>query len=46
MKLKLHVWRQDGPDSRGHMAQYEADNLTTDMSLLEMLDQVNEELNC
>ena len=44
MKLKLHVWRQDGPNSQGRMVEYTADNLSADMSLLEMLDQVNEQL--
>ena len=42
--LKLHVWRQDGPDDRGHMVVYQARNLSPDMSVLEMLDQVNEQL--
>ena len=44
MKLKLHVWRQNGPESPGRMIAYDAENLTEDMSLLEMLDQVNEQL--
>ena len=42
--LKLHVWRQDGPDDKGRMVAYQARNLSPDMSVLEMLDQVNEEL--
>ena len=44
INLKLHVWRQDGPDDKGRMVAYQARNLSTDMSVLEMLDQVNEEL--
>lgn len=44
MKLNLHVWRQDGPDATGRMVEYTAENLTPDMSMLEMLDQVNERL--
>ena len=44
INLKLHVWRQDGPDDNGRMVAYQARNLSTDMSVLEMLDRVNEEL--
>lgn len=44
MKLKLHVWRQKGSSDQGRMVSYAADNLSEDMSLLEMLDQVNEQL--
>ena len=44
INLKLHVWRQDGPDDKGRMVAYQARNLSPDMSVLEMLDQVNEEL--
>jgi succinate dehydrogenase / fumarate reductase iron-sulfur subunit len=44
MKLKLHVWRQKGPDSPGRLEIIEARNITPDHSFLEMLDQVNEDL--
>jgi len=44
MNLKLHVWRQKGPDALGRLEIYEAKNISTDQSFLEMLDQVNEEL--
>lgn len=44
MNLKLHVWRQKGPDSPGKLEIYDAKNISADMSFLEMLDQVNEEL--
>ena len=44
MKFTLHVWRQPGPESKGLMAAYEAENISPDSSFLEMLDQVNEEL--
>jgi succinate dehydrogenase / fumarate reductase iron-sulfur subunit len=40
----LHVWRQKGRDSAGSFATYEAKNVSPDMSFLEMLDVVNEEL--
>lgn len=44
IKLKLKIWRQDGPAHKGHFQDYAADNVNTDMSFLEMLDVVNEEL--
>jgi succinate dehydrogenase / fumarate reductase, iron-sulfur subunit len=44
MNLKLHVWRQGGPDAPGKLEIYEAKNVRPDQSFLEMLDQVNEEL--
>ena len=44
MNLKLHVWRQPGPDAPGKMVTYEAKNVSEHASFLEMLDVVNEEL--
>jgi succinate dehydrogenase / fumarate reductase iron-sulfur subunit len=44
MDLKLFVWRQKGPNSQGKLEQYEAKNISPDMSFLEMLDEVNEDL--
>lgn len=44
MRLTLHVWRQKSSTAPGHMIQYEARNVNPDMSFLEMLDVVNEEL--
>ena len=40
----LHVWRQSGPKDKGQLKTYEAKNVNSDMSLLEMLDVVNQEL--
>ena len=45
MRVKLHVWRQDGPDAQGRMETYEAADISEEMSFLEMLDIVNERLN-
>jgi succinate dehydrogenase / fumarate reductase, iron-sulfur subunit len=45
MHVKLHVWRQAGPDAPGRMETYEADDISEEMSFLEMLDIVNERLN-
>ncbi len=44
INLTLHVWRQQGPQDVGRMVSYSAANMSTDMSVLEMLDQVNEQL--
>jgi len=44
MKLTLHVWRQANANAPGQMKTYAADNVDEDMSFLEMLDVVNEEL--
>jgi succinate dehydrogenase / fumarate reductase, iron-sulfur subunit len=44
MNLTLHVWRQAGPDAAGKMVVYQATDVSPDMSLLEMLDVVNEGL--
>jgi len=44
MHVKLHVWRQAGPEAAGAMETYEADDISEEMSFLEMLDVVNERL--
>jgi succinate dehydrogenase / fumarate reductase iron-sulfur subunit len=44
MQLTLKVWRQAGPDAPGKLTEYKATNVSADMSFLEMLDVVNEEL--
>jgi succinate dehydrogenase iron-sulfur subunit len=44
MNLTLHVWRQRGANDQGRFVQYEARNISPDMSFLEMLDVVNEDL--
>ncbi len=44
MNLTLHVWRQKNPMDKGRMVRYEANNISPDMSFLEMLDVVNEDL--
>ena len=44
MNLTLHVWRQPSRDAAGQMVEYEARDISPDMSFLEMLDVVNERL--
>jgi succinate dehydrogenase / fumarate reductase iron-sulfur subunit len=44
MNLTLKVWRQKDAKSEGKMVDYEAKNISEDMSFLEMIDIVNESL--
>jgi succinate dehydrogenase / fumarate reductase, iron-sulfur subunit len=44
MNLKLKVWRQKNAQDKGRIVDYDAKNISPDMSFLEMLDIVNEEL--
>ena len=44
MKVTLRVWRQSGPKAPGRLVEYIAANAHPDMSFLEMLDVVNEDL--
>ncbi|MEM6865390.1 MAG: succinate dehydrogenase/fumarate reductase iron-sulfur subunit [Bacteroidota bacterium] len=44
MKLYLKIWRQPNADTRGSMVDYTLDGVESDMSFLEMLDILNEEL--
>jgi succinate dehydrogenase / fumarate reductase iron-sulfur subunit len=44
MKFTLNVWRQNGPQDKGHMATYQVEDITSDMSFLEMIDVLNEQL--
>ena len=44
MRLLLDVWRQRNAASKGRMVRYEANDVNPDMSMLELLDVVNEGL--
>jgi succinate dehydrogenase / fumarate reductase iron-sulfur subunit len=44
MKLNLKIWRQKDANSKGKMAEYTLDGVEGDMSFLEMLDILNEDL--
>ena len=44
MKLKLVVWRQASSDVAGKFEQYDVSNIDGDMSFLEMIDILNEQL--
>ena len=44
MKLNLKIWRQKDAKSKGEMKDYPINGIEGDMSFLEMLDVLNEEL--
>ncbi|HEY2851648.1 MAG TPA: succinate dehydrogenase/fumarate reductase iron-sulfur subunit [Gemmatimonadaceae bacterium] len=44
MNLRLHIWRQPSADRAGSFVTYEAKEISPEMSFLEMLDVVNENL--
>ncbi len=44
INLTLKVWRQKKISDKGGFETYQVDNISTDMSFLEMLDVVNEQL--
>jgi len=44
MKFNLRIWRQEGPELPGHFGEYVIDNVIPEMSFLEMLDALNEDL--
>ena len=44
MKVKLKVWRQKNREQKGEFKIYETPDLNGNMSFLEMLDVVNENL--
>ena len=41
MKLKLKIWRQKNSEEKGQLVDYDIDNVSPDMSFLEMLDVLN-----
>ena len=44
MKLNLKIWRQSDPNSRGKFVEYTVPHAHPDMSFLELLDVLNEQL--
>jgi succinate dehydrogenase / fumarate reductase iron-sulfur subunit len=44
MNLTLKIWRQKNASDKGNFATYQAKHVSEDMSFLEMLDVLNEEL--
>jgi succinate dehydrogenase / fumarate reductase iron-sulfur subunit len=44
INITLKVWRQQGPEDKGHFETLTAKNISVHMSFIEMLDTVNEQL--
>ncbi len=44
INLKLKVWRQKNEKTSGKFADYEVKGISTEMSFLEMIDVLNEQL--
>jgi len=44
MNLTLKVWRQNGAEDKGRIVEYKMSDISPDMSFLEMMDVLNEEL--
>ncbi len=44
MNITLRIWRQQNPDDKGRMVSYGVEDISPDMSFLEMLDVLNEQL--
>lgn len=44
MTIHLRIWRQKGPRAAGHFVDYTLPGVLAEMSFLEMLDQLNEDL--
>lgn len=44
INITLKVWRQRGPKAKGAFQTYKLNNVSTDSSFLEMMDQLNEQL--
>ena len=44
MKFNLRIWRQSGPKAQGKLVDYQVDGIIPEMSFLEMMDVLNENL--
>ena len=44
MRLRLRVWRQDGPERPGGFVEYDLDDVSPEFTLLEALDKLNDDL--
>ncbi|MDY6790154.1 MAG: succinate dehydrogenase/fumarate reductase iron-sulfur subunit [Thermodesulfobacteriota bacterium] len=44
INLTLKIWRQKGQKNKGRLETYQAEDISTDMSFLEMIDVINERL--
>ncbi|MDO5084634.1 MAG: succinate dehydrogenase/fumarate reductase iron-sulfur subunit [Arachnia propionica] len=44
MRVELEIWRQDGPNQPGRFERHVVTDATKEMSLLELLDRLNDQL--
>ena len=44
MTLKVRVWRQTSLKDKGHFVDYDVKDISSDMSFLEMMDILNQQL--
>lgn len=44
MNFKLRIWKQKNAESRGHLEEYSISDINEDMSFLEMMDVLNDQL--
>ena len=44
MNITLRIWKQSGPNAKGKLVIYKVNDVSPDMSFLEMLDVMNENL--
>lgn len=44
MKFTLKIWRQKNAKAKGHFEKYKVDNISPDLSFLEMIDILNDQL--
>ncbi len=44
MKIKLNIWRQKNGKAKGKFVKYELENVSPEMSFLEMLDALNQKI--
>ena len=44
MNITLKIWRQEGAQNKGKLVTYKLSDISEDMSFLEMLDVLNEQL--
>lgn len=44
ISITVKVWRQSGPETAGQLESYKLSDISTDMSFLEMLDVLNDQL--
>lgn len=44
MRIELEIWRQDGPETAGRFETHVVSDATPEMSLLELLDRLNDQI--